>query len=108
MLPLMTHCPICKALYPTEQVKLVLEQGNVKLFHSTCPSCSHGLFYYIVQDEAGVSAIGLITDANSDDALRLAQTQAVSAEDCILAHKIISGQSRDLCQNLLDMREKLA
>lgn len=104
----MTHCPICKALYPSEEVRLILERGNTKLFHSTCRSCSHGLFYYVIQSEAGVSAIGLITDAGSDDALRLAQAKVVSGQDCILAHKIISAQSGDFCQSLLDIREKLA
>jgi len=108
MLPLMTHCPMCKALYAAESVKLICEKANVKLYHSTCHSCSHGLFYYVLQSEGGVSAVGLITDAVGSDALRLAEALPVSSDECISAHRIVSDQSQDLCQNLLDIREKLA
>jgi hypothetical protein len=108
MLPLMTHCPMCKSLYPVEAVKLIREQAHVRLYHSTCGSCEHGLFYYVVQSEGGVSAVGLITDACGSDALRLAESSVVTADECINAHRIISKHSQDLCQNLLDIREKLA
>jgi hypothetical protein len=108
MLPLMTHCPMCKALYAAEAVKLVNEKAHVKLYHSTCHTCMHGLFYYVVQSEGGVSAVGLVTDAAGDDALRLANSKVVTADECISTHRIVSNQSQDLCQNLLDIREKLA
>jgi len=108
MLPLMTHCPMCKALYPVESVKLVREQAHVRLYHSTCQSCKHGLFYYVIQSEGGMSAVGLITDACGSDALRLAESSVITAEECINTHRIITKQSKDLCQNLLDIREKLA
>ncbi|MBD3281819.1 hypothetical protein GF391_03675 [Candidatus Uhrbacteria bacterium] len=104
----MTHCPICKALYPKEQVKLISEQNNAKLYHSTCATCGHGLFYYVIQGQAGVSAIGLVSDATGADASRMADAGIITGDDCIKAHKIIEKNSQDLCQNLLDIREKLA
>lgn len=108
MLPLMTHCPMCKSLYPSESVKLIRENVNVKLYHSTCATCGHGLFYHVVQGEAGVSAIGLVTDAAAEDALKRPKAEVISSDYCIKAHKIITKQSRDFCRNLLDIREKLA
>jgi hypothetical protein len=108
MLPLMTHCPMCKALYAAESVKLVKEQSHVRLYHSTCHSCEHGLFYYVVQSEGGVSAVGLVTDACGSDALRLADSPTITADECIKTHRIVANHSKDLCQNLLDIREKLA
>ncbi len=104
----MTHCPMCKSLYPSEFVKLINENAKVKLYHSTCAACGHGLFYHVVLGEAGVSAIGLVTDAAAEDALKLPKADVISSDYCIKAHKIITQQSQDLCQNLLDIREKLA
>lgn len=99
---------MCKSLYAAESVKLIQEENHVKLYHSTCHSCGHGLFYYVSEAEAGMSAVGLITDAGGSDAFRLANFGPVEPDECIAAHRILANQSQDLCQNLLDIREKLA
>jgi hypothetical protein len=99
---------MCRTLYASEDVKLVAEQSRVKLYHSTCSSCAHGLFYYMVEAGGGVSAVGLITDASASDAPKLISAPALSSEDCISVHRMISDKSRDLCRNLLDISGKLA
>ncbi len=99
---------MCRGLYPAESVKLIAERPRVKLFHSTCPACGHGLFYYIVENSGGAGAVGLVTDASALDAVRLMNSSAISSEYCISAHRVISTASRDLCQDLLDISGKLA
>lgn len=99
---------MCRALYPTEGIKLVAEQSRVKLYHSTCSSCEHGLFYYIVETGGGISAVGLVTDVSASDTPRWLSAQSISSEDCIATHRLISAKSRDLCRNLLDISGKLA
>ncbi len=108
LLPLMTHCPMCRGLYPTEGIKLIAERSRVKLFHSTCSTCGHGLFCYIIENGGGVGAVGLVTDASALDAMRLFDASAISSEYCISAHKVIFTSSRKLCQDLLDISGKLA
>ena len=106
--PLMTHCPMCHSLYSKEDTKLIKEDDKVKLYHSTCRTCKHGLFAYEIDATGGMSSLGLVTDAIDDDAYRLQQYQVVSAEECIEAHKLIFEQSRDICSRLLDISGKLA
>jgi len=106
--PLMTHCPLCHALYAEAQVKLVAERQHTRLYHSMCDSCKHGLFAYVLEGQNGISSIALVTDASGEDALRLAETSGVASEECIAAHRLLNEQSRDLCRRLLDISGKLA
>ncbi|MBU2566676.1 hypothetical protein KKG46_03905 [Patescibacteria group bacterium] len=106
--PLMTHCPMCHSLYSASDIKLIKQDARVKLYHSTCRTCKHGLFAYEIEATGGMSSLGLVTDAINDDAYRLQQFQVVSAEECIEVHKLIFEQSRDLCSRLLDISGKLA
>ncbi|MFZ6015809.1 MAG: hypothetical protein ACOYUZ_05675 [Patescibacteria group bacterium] len=106
--PLMTHCPICHALFAAADVKLISETKCIRLYHSTCHSCGHGLFAYVMETNGGMSSIGLVTDAAGEDALRLADSEPVSSKECINAHRQINEQSRELCRRFLDISGKLA
>lgn len=106
--PLLTHCPICHALYPKENVKLVEEKEQARLYHSLCSACGHGLLAYVLELAGGVSSLGLITDASGVDMVRLADVPALTAEDCVAAHRVILKNSQDLCRRLLDISGKLA
>lgn len=106
--PLLTHCPICHSLYAKEDVKLVEEVLHARLYHSACQSCGHGLLAYVIESAAGVSSLGLVTDTSGVDAVRFAEYEPVSAEECIDAHRLILADSRELCRRLLDISGKLA
>lgn len=108
MNPLMTHCPMCQALYERERVKLIQEKEHVRLYHSMCTSCNHGLLAYVIDAHGGVSSVGLVTDISGDDAIRQAKLASISPEECITAHRLILEQSRDICRQLLDISGKLA
>lgn len=100
--PLLTHCPICHTLYAEEDVKLVAEKEQAKLHHSSCRACGHGLLAYVLEMAGGISSLGLITDASGVDMVRLADSSALSSEECVAAHRMILENSRDLCRRLLD------
>ena len=104
----MSHCPICHSLYAEKDVKLVNEKLRVRLYHSMCRSCRHGLFAYVMEQPSGVSSIGLVTDASGEDALRLAGKGGITGDECISAHRLLLDKSRDLCRRLLDISGKLA
>ncbi|MDD5438176.1 MAG: hypothetical protein PHC70_03465 [Patescibacteria group bacterium] len=106
--PLLTHCPICHSLYATEDVKLIEQKEDAKLYHSFCHNCGHGLLAYVLEVAGGISSIGLITDASGTDMVRLAEYQAISGDECVGAHRLILENSRGLCQRLLDISGKLA
>lgn len=84
------------------------EVTRAKLYHSLCQSCGHGLLAYVIESSAGVSSLGMLTDASGVDAVRLAEYEAVSTEECLEAHRLILAESRELCRRLLDISGKLA
>ena len=108
MNPLMAHCPVCQALYIKGSVRLLAERPHVRLFHSMCPMCHHGMLAYVIDAPSGISSVGLITDISGEDALKQMNLEIISAEECIAVHRLILEQSRDICRQLLDISGKLA
>ncbi|MFA6161059.1 MAG: hypothetical protein WCT54_00315 [Patescibacteria group bacterium] len=106
--PLLTHCPICHALYAKENVKLVEEKESAKLYHSMCQECGHGLLAYVLEAPGGVSSLGLVTDASGVDIIRLGEEEPLTSEECVAAHQLLNEGSRELCRLLLDTSSKLA
>jgi hypothetical protein len=56
----------------------------------------------LIRDHEGwISTMGLVTDLDATDAVRLAGRAPVAADECIRAYQYISQQSQNLCQDLL-------
>ena len=98
----MSHCPICHAIYAKEDVRLVEEKSQARLYHSACAACGHGLLAYVLEISGGVSSLGLVTDASGMDCVRMAGQLPIGSEECMAFHRVIADQSRDLCRRLLD------
>ena len=98
---LIVECPHCHTTYTDETVTLVRDEGERRLFHCACPSCKRSMIALIRDHEGWISTMGLVTDLDARDALRLAGLNPVSADECIRAYQYISQQSQNLCQKLL-------
>ncbi len=46
--------------------------------------------------------MGLVTDLDASDALRLADQSPVAADECIRAYQFISQQSQNFCRQILE------
>jgi hypothetical protein len=98
---LIVECPHCHATYTDATVTLVREEGERRLFHCACPSCKRSMIALIRDHEGWISTMGLVTDLDAADAVRLAAQTPVAADECIRAYQYISQQSQNLCQDLL-------
>lgn len=98
---LLTNCPMCEAPYEDRSIRLLGEHGTMRMFHLTCPSCSHSLLAVILENQHGVSSLGLVTDMEAQDALRFQDAEAITADDCLQARDEIQKGSRRLCQTLM-------
>jgi hypothetical protein len=54
----------------------------------------------ILEAQGSVSSLGLMTDLEAKDALRFQESAAVSADECIAAHRILEESSREFCDAL--------
>ena len=98
---LIANCPLCHAEYKNEQVRLVGQEGTSRLFHCTCNDCGNAMLAIILETNGSVSSVGLMTDLEAHDAIRMQSAEPVSADDCIRAHQILENDSRSLVDVLL-------
>jgi hypothetical protein len=106
---LLAHCPLCQAAYDDASVRPLGESsltpiagahGKSKMFHLTCKNCFHAVLAVILESSHGVSSIGLVTDLEASDALRVQDAPPISADDVVRAHLELDTRSQDLCLNL--------
>lgn len=98
------HCPLCHAAYGNSGVKLLGENGPMRLFHCTCASCGHSVLAVIVENLGSVSSVGMVTDLEIQDALRFKEAKPISSDECILAHRALENESQELCSAWLDKK----
>lgn len=98
---LLSHCPLCQAVYEDASIHLLGEQGRLRLFHLTCRSCSHAVLAVILEHQNGVRSMGMVTDLEAQDVLRFQDIEPVSADDCLVAHDFLLKKSEDFCRSLM-------
>lgn len=98
---LLAHCPLCQVMYDQREIRLLSEKGSTRLFHCTCRGCGHALLAFILEQHGSVSSVGLVTDLEADDASRFHDRPAITADECLEAHKQLNEHSQDLVLALM-------
>ncbi len=101
---LLSHCPLCDAAYEDQCIRLLGEHGGMRLFHLTCPSCTHAVLAVIMENQHGISSMGMVTDLEVQDAVRFRDAEPISADMCFEARDQLMGQSRAICASLLPQK----
>lgn len=96
----LTHCPLCRSPYRPAHICLLRKAAGMSLYHLKCDACRHSVLAVIVENPNGVSSVGLVTDMEAQDAVRLEQAEPVSADDCVRLHIALEEQSRAICRQL--------
>ena len=97
-LRLITHCPVCKVRYSSNQAKVIEERPDYNLVHITCQNCSKSILAIVMTGSLGVNSVGMVTDLSSDDVLRLRDADPVNADDVLAVHQLIEKQPTVLDQ----------
>lgn len=98
---LLTHCPLCNAQYEEKSIRMIGEQGPTRLFHLTCQSCAHAVLAVILENQNGVSSLGMVTDLEAQEAIRFQDADPISADDCLDARDILEKQGKEVCSMFL-------
>lgn len=101
---LIAECPLCHAPYGQEAVRLLREQSGTRLFHCLCQSCGRSMLALMLESSGWLSTVGLVTDMAASDAIRLEDARPISTDECIIMHRTIETQSRDLCRQILGIK----
>ncbi len=72
----------------------------MRLFHLTCQSCAHSVLAVILENQNGMSSLGMVTDLEAQDAMRFQDSDPISADDCVSAYECLMKESRTVCDAL--------
>lgn len=75
------NCPVCQAVYPSQNLKLIKEKNGRYLFYILCPRCSSALANIILNNPLGTSSLYVVTDFTASDLERLT-SHKVSPVNC--------------------------
>lgn len=107
-LRLVSSCPLCDTRYAPAQARVLSEKEDTRLVHATCRKCGSATLALVVENDAGGSTVGLVTDLSHDDVLRFHRGRRVSTDDVIEIHEAFSAPLGDVLQVLPPKRRSRA
>ncbi|OGH94317.1 MAG: hypothetical protein A2538_00715 [Candidatus Magasanikbacteria bacterium RIFOXYD2_FULL_41_14] len=88
-LKLMGHCPLCGGNYATDSARRLGGMGVANLVHLTCAKCQGGFMAMVMVSPAGLSSVGMVTDLNYNDAVRLHDAPEIDLDEVINGYEYL-------------------
>ena len=89
-LRLIRHCPLCNRGYEEAAVTVIANAKGVELMHLLCLGCRSALLALFVHTPIGMSSLATMTDLSAVDAQRLSRQAALSDDDVLLFHELLT------------------
>ncbi len=84
------YCPLCNKEYKPENIKIVDQADETILAHSNCPRCQGAILSLLYKDALGITLIGMVTDLNYDDAIRVKDKKMINQDDILEIYQVIN------------------
>ncbi|HUT22120.1 MAG TPA: hypothetical protein VMX18_01785 [Candidatus Bipolaricaulota bacterium] len=95
-LKIISNCPVCKAVYYPSEINVVDEKENAHLLHLQCRKCKNCLLVLIIAGAKGISSVGLVTELDSEEALKYLRGNPVSADEVLDIREKINNSNKFL------------
>jgi hypothetical protein len=89
---LMNNCPLCKRQHTPDAASVLVEKNGTHLVHITCPFCHNAVLAVIVVTPFGLSSVGMVTDLQASDVLRLRNSGSVSEDELLNFHILLKNK----------------
>lgn len=89
----MSQCPLCKKQHSTEDARILSKKNGAHLVHITCPHCANAVLAVIVVTQLGLSSVGMMTDLDTEDVVRLRQNKPVTEDELLTFHTVLNEQN---------------
>lgn len=76
-------CPLCNKEYKPTNIKIVKNTENTILTHSNCPRCRGGIMSLLHQDVMGLTLIGVATDLDYQDVIKMKKNTIITDNDIL-------------------------
>ncbi len=90
---LVSYCPLCDVSFYPEAVVVISEDRKIQLLHATCNHCYSSVVILLLNNERGVTSVGLVTDLTGEDVARFKDSECVSCNDVIELHALVKQSS---------------
>lgn len=88
-LKFVSYCPLCHAYFSPSEAQTLDSEGDTRLLHVVCRSCSSSIVFLLLIGEVGISSVGLITDLTGEDVLKFKDFKEVTADDVLDVHTML-------------------
>jgi len=85
-LRLVTHCPLCRALFPTNKTNVLEEKENLRLIFAQCSACGGAMMALVSLNQGEANAVGLVIDLTKEEILKYRTYEAVTSDDVLAVH----------------------
>ena len=97
-LKFISNCPVCKALYNVETVKILDTHSHAggaeaKFVHFFCDNCRTNFIATIMMMAKGISTVGMITDLSFDDVEKFYHLPPFTVDELIEARQFINNKN---------------
>lgn len=86
---LMRFCPLCKNEFGEEAVRILEQNNAMNLLHITCPRCLGAMLALVLITNLGMSSVGVMTDLDADDVIKLYNKKSISEDDLFDFHYFV-------------------
>lgn len=83
------QCPLCRRSYNLQRLKVLGERDQQVLAFIDCTHCGSAILSLLTVSPFGLTAIGLLTDLQSNEVLDLEARQMVTADDVLEVHTLV-------------------
>lgn len=86
----LTKCPQCNRKYKFNKALVLNEEDDRTTFHLTCDNCQISTLVFVVSGQYGIVSLGMVTDLDRNEAKFLFRNDAISADNVIEVHQLLS------------------
>lgn len=98
----LARCAVCQSDFEQNDIITLEDQDQKTTFHVTCHKCGTSSIIFISMSQSGVTGLGVATDLNKEEAVRMFGRDAVSADEVIDMYQIISRHKGNMSDMIKD------
>ncbi len=88
-LKLVSYCPLCDSHYNLLEARILEEHESASLIYIRCRKCQSSILALILNNQLGVSSVGLITDLNADEVMYYRSSDDITEDDTLDAYQLL-------------------
>lgn len=79
----LTKCPLCQKEYGNFNITILDQKRGKATLHLTCEYCQTASLVFVIVNQSGILSLGMVTDVTKEEAKRMLNREAVSADDVV-------------------------